>query len=102
LAKLVFRRRPEQVAFVGVDGSRKSTCARLIAGLFGHAATGSDHGAHSHRPASVVECDRIFVFADGRIIETGTHRELTGPSGEYTAVFTLQAAGHRAEAGVAA
>ncbi|CAM5302919.1 ABC transporter ATP-binding protein [Streptomyces griseomycini] len=56
----------------------------------------------SHRLASVVECDRIFVFDSGRIIETGTHQELMDLHGEYAAMFTLQAAGYRAEAGEAA
>ncbi|MGW3205627.1 ABC transporter ATP-binding protein [Streptomyces sp. NPDC001135] len=56
----------------------------------------------SHRLASVVECDRIFVFDGGRITETGTHQELMGLGGEYAAMFTLQAAGYRPEAGEAA
>lgn len=56
----------------------------------------------SHRLASVVECDRIFVFADGQIIETGTHQELMELDGEYAAMFTLQAAGFRTEGGEAA
>ncbi|OSP28992.1 ABC transporter ATP-binding protein [Streptomyces sp. 13-12-16] len=55
----------------------------------------------SHRLASVVSCDRIFVFDGGRIIETGTHQELMDLDGEYAAMFTLQAAGYRAEAGEA-
>ncbi|MFD7447003.1 ABC transporter ATP-binding protein [Streptomyces sp. NPDC059909] len=56
----------------------------------------------SHRLASVVECDRIFVFDGGRIIETGTHQELMDLDGEYAGMFTLQADGYRAEAGEAA
>ena len=56
----------------------------------------------SHRLASVVACDRIYVFDGGRIIESGTHQELMDLGGEYAAMFTLQAAGYRAEAGEAA
>ncbi|MGW3209091.1 ABC transporter ATP-binding protein [Streptomyces sp. NPDC001135] len=56
----------------------------------------------SHRLASVVECDHIFVFDGGRITETGTHQELMDLGREYAAMFTLQAAGYRAEAGEAA
>lgn len=47
----------------------------------------------SHRLASVVACDRIFVFDAGRITESGTHQELMGLDGEYASMFTLQAAG---------
>ncbi|MFF5774279.1 ABC transporter ATP-binding protein [Streptomyces californicus] len=53
----------------------------------------------SHRLASVVSCDRVFVFDGGRIIESGTHQELMNLGGEYAAMFTLQADGYRAEAG---
>lgn len=53
----------------------------------------------SHRLASVVACDRIFVFDGGRITESGTHQELMDLGGEYAAMFTLQAAGYRAQAG---
>ncbi|MEU7082142.1 MULTISPECIES: hypothetical protein [Streptomyces] len=53
----------------------------------------------SHRLASVVACDHIFVFDGGRITESGTHQELMNLGGEYAAMFTLQAAGYRARAG---
>ncbi|WP_327327590.1 ABC transporter ATP-binding protein/permease [Streptomyces sp. NBC_01210] len=50
----------------------------------------------SHRLASVVECDRIYVFDGGRITESGSHRELMDLGGAYAEMFTLQAAGYRA------
>lgn len=50
----------------------------------------------SHRLASVVECDQIFVFQDGRIIEDGDHASLMAQGGEYAAMFTLQAAAYQA------
>ncbi|WP_256098581.1 ATP-binding cassette domain-containing protein [Streptomyces agglomeratus] len=56
----------------------------------------------SHRLASVVACDRIFVFDGGRIVETGTRQELMDLGGKYAGMFTLQAAGYRADAGEAA
>jgi ABC-type multidrug transport system fused ATPase/permease subunit len=56
----------------------------------------------SHRLASVVACDRIFVFDGGRITESGTHQALMDLGGEYAAMFTLQADGYRAGAGEAA
>ncbi|KUJ67662.1 ABC transporter ATP-binding protein [Streptomyces albus subsp. albus] len=49
----------------------------------------------SHRLASVVECDRIYVFQDGRVIESGDHAELMALGGEYAQMFTLQAAAYR-------
>ncbi|MFK0295103.1 ABC transporter ATP-binding protein [Streptomyces sp. NPDC090442] len=50
----------------------------------------------SHRLASVVDCDRIYVFDDGRIVESGTHDQLMALRGDYAAMFTLQASGYQA------
>ncbi|MGW7245144.1 ATP-binding cassette domain-containing protein [Streptomyces decoyicus] len=50
----------------------------------------------SHRLASVVECDRIYVFDDGQITESGSHQELMALGGDYAQMFTLQAAGYQA------
>jgi ATP-binding cassette subfamily B protein len=52
----------------------------------------------SHRLASVIECDRIFVFQDGQIIESGDHTSLMAQHGEYHQMFTLQAAAYQAKA----
>ncbi|GAA2663751.1 ABC transporter ATP-binding protein [Streptomyces lunalinharesii] len=53
----------------------------------------------SHRLASVVDCDRIYVFDEGRIVEAGTHQELMDLGGAYASMFTLQASGYRTTAG---
>ncbi|MFI8519960.1 ATP-binding cassette domain-containing protein [Streptomyces sp. NPDC085481] len=50
----------------------------------------------SHRLASVVDCDRIYVFDTGRVVESGSHDELMAHGGLYTRMFTLQADGYRA------
>lgn len=53
----------------------------------------------SHRLASVVDCDTIYVFDGGRITESGSHEELMAvEGGTYAAMFTLQAGGYRARA----
>lgn len=49
----------------------------------------------AHRFATVRVADKILVIEKGRIIEEGTHRELMDLSGQYCAMFTLQAEGYR-------
>ncbi|MGW7052633.1 ABC transporter ATP-binding protein [Streptomyces sp. NPDC054887] len=49
----------------------------------------------SHRLASVVDCDTIYVFDHGRITESGSHDELIALGGAYAAMFTLQAGGYQ-------
>ncbi|MFJ6518033.1 ABC transporter ATP-binding protein [Streptomyces filamentosus] len=53
----------------------------------------------SHRLASVVGCDRIYVFDAGRIVEEGSHEELMAHDGLYAHMFTLQAAGYQPSGG---
>ena len=45
----------------------------------------------SHRMSSCRFCDRIAVFADGKVVEQGTHDTLLAESGEYAALWNAQA-----------
>lgn len=45
----------------------------------------------SHRLSSTRFCDKIAMFADGKIIEYGTHEELLEKGGEYATLFGVQA-----------
>ncbi len=48
----------------------------------------------SHRFSSVRKADRIYVLADGEVVEEGTHVELMERRGPYAEMFTLQASGY--------
>jgi ATP-binding cassette subfamily B protein/ATP-binding cassette subfamily C protein len=52
----------------------------------------------THRLASVRHADRIYVLAHGKVIETGTHAELTDLDGQYAELYTLQASQYHAPA----
>lgn len=45
----------------------------------------------SHRLASTRFCDRVAMFADGKMIEYGSHDELMEKGGEYARMFEMQA-----------
>lgn len=45
----------------------------------------------SHRLSSTVMADRIYMLEQGRIIETGSHRELMELNGKYAQMFKMQA-----------
>lgn len=49
----------------------------------------------SHRLSSATRSDNILVFNNGVLTEQGTHRELMNRDGEYSRMFTLQAAGYK-------
>ena len=50
----------------------------------------------SHRLSSAVPADRIYLFEDGRVVESGTHRELMERGGHYADMFRKQAESYRA------
>ena len=58
-------------------------------------ATGATTMLIAHRFATVRMADHILVIDKGRIMEQGTHEELLALSGQYAAMFTLQAHGYR-------
>lgn len=45
----------------------------------------------SHRMSSCRFCDRIVVFADGRVVEDGTHESLLAENGAYAELWNAQA-----------
>jgi len=49
----------------------------------------------SHRFSTVRMADRIVVLANGRIVEEGTHDDLTHTGGRYAEMFELQASSYR-------
>jgi len=49
----------------------------------------------SHRFSTVRRADRILVFEQGSLIESGTHEDLLALGGRYAELFNLQAASYR-------
>ena len=44
----------------------------------------------AHRLSTIERCDRIVVLAEGRIVESGSHRELIERAGVYAGLHRLQ------------
>lgn len=45
----------------------------------------------SHRLSTTRDCGRIYLLEQGKVAESGTHRELMGRDGRYRQMFELQA-----------
>ena len=55
----------------------------------------------AHRLSTVTGCDRIYVLKDGRIAESGTHRELTADNGIYAHMWNEYGKAAKWKVGVA-
>ena len=49
----------------------------------------------SHRLSSTVMADKIYMFENGRVIESGSHSELMELDGKYAQMFQMQAEKYR-------
>ena len=56
---------------------------RLVQNTLDEAATHRTTIAVAHRLSTIRNADRIFVFADGKILEEGTHEQLLQLRGQY-------------------
>ncbi|KAL8842382.1 MAG: hypothetical protein Q9176_002771 [Flavoplaca citrina] len=63
---------------------------RLVQATLDEAAATRTTIAVAHRLSTIRNADAIFVFADGRIMEAGTHQELLGRKGLYYAMCLTQ------------
>ena len=53
----------------------------------------------SHRLSSAVLSDRIYVFENGTVAESGSHAQLMEKNGVYAEMFTMQASNYKDEEG---
>lgn len=51
----------------------------------------------SHRLSSTVRADKIYMFENGQIIESGSHEELMEKNGKYAEMYSMQAQKYQEE-----
>ncbi|HYG28486.1 MAG TPA: ATP-binding cassette domain-containing protein, partial [Caulobacteraceae bacterium] len=69
---------------------------RLVQRALDEAMTGRTTLVIAHRLATVLKADRIVVMDEGRVVEEGTHTELTARGGLYARLAQLQFGGEAA------
>ncbi len=63
---------------------------RLVRDAIEHLMAGRTTLVIAHRLTTVERADRIIVFAGGRVVESGTHRELMDRDGVYAKLYRSQ------------
>jgi subfamily B ATP-binding cassette protein MsbA len=80
-----------------------SESERMIQSALEKLAAGKTVVAIAHRLSTVLTADKIVVMSGGRIVDTGTHRELLDSSPVYRNLYEMQFShGHGVAAGAAA
>ncbi|RFU81921.1 abc multidrug transporter mdr1 [Trichoderma arundinaceum] len=67
-----------------------SESERVVQDALDAAARGRTTIAVAHRLSTIQKADRIYVFDQGRIVESGTHQELIQSRGRYYELVSLQ------------
>ncbi|CAL9560386.1 putative ABC transporter ATP-binding protein [Nocardiopsis dassonvillei] len=89
IARLLLRS-PSVVVLDEATAHLDSESEAAVQEALAEALTGRTSLVIAHRLATVREADQILVLEDGRILERGTHEELLGRGGLYTALYRTQ------------
>ena len=73
--------------------SLDSVTEKLIQESLEHLMQGRTTLVIAHRLSTLSGMDKIIVFKDGKIVESGTHDELLASEGHYAMIWTMQAGG---------
>jgi ATP-binding cassette subfamily B protein len=71
-----------------------SLSERIVQDALDTASAGRTTIAIAHRLSTIVSADVIFVVDSGRIVERGTHAELTAAGGVYARLYSQQVSQH--------
>ena len=89
LARTLYRDAPFLVLDEPTTGLDPQSEANFIDSLR-ELAEGRSMVMVSHKIASAIQADRIYVMRDGRVIEQGSHDELLGLDGYYAGLYRTQ------------
>jgi len=86
-------RNPKILLLDEATSALDSTSERVVQAALDAASRGRTTIAIAHRLSTIQHADYIYVFDQGKIVESGRHEELMGRRGVYSQLAGLQAMG---------
>jgi len=80
-------RNPQILLFDEATSALDTESERIVQAAIGNVLSNRTAIVVAHRLSTVVHADKIFVFDNGTIVETGTHNELLAMNGVYTRLY---------------
>jgi ATP-binding cassette, subfamily B, heavy metal transporter len=85
---------PKILVFDEATSSLDSKSEQAILSTLNEVAQGRTTIAIAHRLSTIVDSDVIYVLQHGKIVESGTHRELLKQNNVYASLWRLQSQAH--------
>lgn len=89
-------RNPKILLLDEATSALDSESEKVVQAALDHAAKGRTTIAVAHRLSTIQKADIIYVFDQGRIVESGTHTQLMHRRGRYFELVNLQSLGKNA------
>jgi len=83
-------RNPEILVFDEATSALDAKSEQIVQMAIEEALEGKTAIIVAHRLSTIMNCDKIFVFEQGSIAESGTHQELIQKDGLYRKLFEMQ------------
>lgn len=83
-------RKPEILIFDEATSSLDSESEKIVQQAISDSLTDRTAILVAHRLATIIDCDEILVFDEGRIAERGSHQYLLGLNGVYRKLYDIQ------------
>lgn len=84
-------RRPKILLLDEATSALDMESEQVVQDALDKASAGRTSITIAHRLKTIVDCNVIFVLSHGKVVESGTHRQLLDLKGIYYRLYSLQA-----------